>query len=470
MSYFKLTDKPHGKPRKKKWCVEWKEAGKKRRKLFKTETEAKEFDEDNNSRIRRTGLGLLGVRELTRYSATGIIRSYMHSDRLTEGDQLFDDKEKLEETTDLPNNVFLHLWGLSSRKEFEASLFDFNEQVAERYKDARLLETYTTYNTNTEKQLSPRTVRWEISHLQKAWQWARKNIPDLSHLKNPWEGLRIKGSTGGRQKRSLREGELQSLLDKCKGCLGVNRYYVPLAIYLAIDTGMRRQEIINLTWEDVDFENRRIIIRKSKTDWTARDKGKESGRIIVLPLTSDNLLGHLALSLELYGRLPGSDMVVTEPGLPSGRIFPMTGEAFYQAFRDVRRNAKLEHITFRSTLRTTANMMFFKARLDDDERDIMMGHDNKKDTGTRFYRDDVEFLPEILNKLDQYQRGELSKQLERAESVHQQEFESLCEAGIAEGLTKEDAQEKATATMMERLGISQFLAVVEDTIRTSPPS
>jgi hypothetical protein len=78
MSHFKMKDKPHGKPRKKPWCVEWKEGGKKRRLVFKTEREAKEVDEDNNTNIRRTGLGLLGVRELERWTVRELVRSYIY--------------------------------------------------------------------------------------------------------------------------------------------------------------------------------------------------------------------------------------------------------------------------------------------------------------------------------------------------------------------------------------------------------
>lgn len=46
---------------------------------------------------------------------------------------------------------------------------------------------------------------------------------------------------------------------------------------------MRLQEIFNLTWQDIDFDNRRIEIRKSKTDHLSAYEG----RTIVLTIGAD---------------------------------------------------------------------------------------------------------------------------------------------------------------------------------------
>jgi len=121
---------------------------------------------------------------------------------------------------------------------------------------------------------------------------------------------------------------------------------VPLVIYIAIDTGMRRKEIFDLTWKDVDRAKRRIIIRKSKSDWQT---GKTNVPI-VLPLNAKLLLDFLLVRQQR-----------DETFSPDGPLFPMTAEAFGQAFSEVVARAKKlglkDHIQFRD-LRRTANTRF----------------------------------------------------------------------------------------------------------------
>jgi integrase len=292
------------------------------------------------------------------------------------------------------------------------NLFDFNKQVAEQYRDERLEETWKPPGSKREaKPISPRTVRWEISHIQLAWKAAKK-WPGLSHLENPWQGMRVKGSTGGRRKTGLQEGELERLIESCKGCLGDNRYYVPLAIHLCIDTGMRRQEIFNLTWEDIDFKKNRIWIRKSKTDWKTGNEGIK----IILSFQAKQLI----LDLDHHGYLGSS---------AKGQIFPMTGKAFTQTFRDVVRRAGLKDITFRSTLRTTANTRFIQAGLTDKELDIMMRHTDKS-TNAKFYTDRDAILPQIQEKLERYSLGGKTRKELIAEAIEQHQFRATVEEAI----------------------------------------
>jgi integrase len=56
-----------------------------------------------------------------------------------------------------------------------------------------------------------------------------------------------------------------------------NRIADPVRIGVA--TGMRRQEIVGLNWDDIDiFQKRRITIRKSKTDRITGDWLKSQSR------------------------------------------------------------------------------------------------------------------------------------------------------------------------------------------------
>src|SRR5262249_48904356 len=136
------------------------------------------------------------------------------------------------------------------------SLAFFDRQDAYQYADARLKDTWNG------KKITPPTLRREVNILQDIWERARTHW-GLSNLSNPWRGMKIKGSML-RRKRRLKEGELAQIEAQFSTLRADNRYYVPLAIFLAIETGMRLQEIFNLTWDDVDIDKRRIEIRKSK--------------------------------------------------------------------------------------------------------------------------------------------------------------------------------------------------------------
>src|SRR5262249_10911643 len=179
--------------------------------------------------------------------------------------------------------------------------------------------------TFRDKPITPRTVRKEFNFLNQVFERARE---DFGHrgLINPFRGQHIEGSKFKR-KRRLKEGEYEKLIEAWKGCHGLNKFYLPLAINLAIDTGMRRQEIFNLRWTDIDMTHIEIVIRKSKTDHMKATPGRR----IALPAGPEQYLLHLAYVLMDLG-------IFTT----ASKIFPMSGGAFYQAFSEAVERAELE--------------------------------------------------------------------------------------------------------------------------------
>lgn len=61
--------------------------------------------------------------------------------------------------------------------------------------------------------------------------------------------------------RFLSPDERQRLLDACKNSSSPYLYTI---VVLALSTGMRQGEILNLKWSDVDFEKNRIILHETK--------------------------------------------------------------------------------------------------------------------------------------------------------------------------------------------------------------
>jgi integrase len=167
-----------------------------------------------------------------------------------------------------------------------------------------------------------RTISRERNLLQNVFEVAREQW-GYTNLTNPFRGLKLKGSRFKRTRR-LEDGEYKQLIEACKKCQGLNRFYVPIGIDLATETGMREQEIFNLRWRDIDFRRRVIHIRKSKTDHLQAI----AGRKIVLPWGAMRWLAMLKVSEELA------------EVQPLDRIFPMTQGAFMQAFDAAVKRAK----------------------------------------------------------------------------------------------------------------------------------
>jgi integrase len=195
--------------------------------------------------------------------------------------------------------------------------------------------------------------------------------------------VEIQNDEYGRERR-LDPGEYERLIDATEQCRGMNRLYVPLAISLAVETALRLQEIFNLTWADIDVEGRRIVIRKSKTD----HKSKYKGRTIVMTVNARTFLAWRAIKLK-----------ATRKYNPQSSIFPMTREAFKQAWADVvKTRARIRDLHFHD-LRHEAGSRFDEAGLTNAEHGLMMGH------GKRTMRDRYSHatMQSIQDKLDRHQ-------------------------------------------------------------------
>lgn len=102
---------------------------------------------------------------------------------------------------------------------------------------------------------APSTIREQLRVVQKTLTRA---IEDGYIRKNPARALR--GPKGGETKPSaLTAEETQRLLEVTSHLTGL----LPVAIMLALSTGMRRGEACGLTWRDIDFDKGLIVIERS---------------------------------------------------------------------------------------------------------------------------------------------------------------------------------------------------------------
>jgi integrase len=354
----KLTDKPRTLP----WRAQIRRKGHPVMvKMFKTKAEAEHWANEQERTIRLTGLPLT-IGDLKEHTLGDIVRRYLAEITPTKGC-------RVSETAVL-NKLLRH-------EICKKALAYVSRQDAYKYRDERLNEI------RKGKKIQPSTVRREFNTIQHVFEVTREQW-GFTNLQNPFRSIAIKGSNIRRDRR-LDAGELTRLERACQECRGLNRYYVPLAFHLAIETGMRLQEIFNLKHQDIDILNRRIIIRKSKTDHLTGIVG----RTIVLTIGAHWYLTRLLL---VSSHVPQGEV---KGKARSGYLFPMSPQAFQQSWADVCKRAKIEGLHFHD-LRREAGSRFHEADLTKPEHDLMLGHKNR-DMTSLYIRAD---LNRIQDKLD----------------------------------------------------------------------
>ena len=116
-------------------------------------------------------------------------------------------------------------------------------------------------------------------------------------------------------------------------------------LVLAIETAMRRGELLALEWRDIDFERHELLVRRSK-----------NGKSRTIPLTA-------RANATLARMKTGS----------GGLVFPLSGNAVRLAFERVRRRAGLKDVRFHD-LRHEAISRLFDRGLTTPEVALLSGH------------------------------------------------------------------------------------------------
>jgi integrase len=103
------------------------------------------------------------------------------------------------------------------------------------------------------------TVRRELAIVRHCIEVARKEWGFVLPL-NPVQQVKIPRAGNPRERRAY-PGELEKLLTACEGS---RSRWLPAVIQLAVETGMRRSELLAMRWEDVDLEAHTVLLRNTK--------------------------------------------------------------------------------------------------------------------------------------------------------------------------------------------------------------
>jgi integrase len=183
------------------------------------------------------------------------------------------------------------------------------------------------------------TVRREMAILHHCLKLAGEEWNITIHP-NPVGQIKLPPAGQFRERRATAE-ELQRLLD---ACARVRSTWLPTLIRLAIETGMRRGELLDLRWSNVDLQVCTVRLTKAK-----------NGHPRIVPLSS--------LAVRLLSGAPRTDE----------RVFPVTANAFRLAWERLRRRAGVTGLRFHD-FRHEAVSRFFERGLSMPEVAAISGH------------------------------------------------------------------------------------------------
>jgi integrase len=207
----------------------------------------------------------------------------------------------------------IRLKAIMRRPIAEENMATLTSNKIAKYRDQRLLE------------IKPSTVVRELSYFSSIINHARRewglNIP------NPVLGVRRPAQPQGRD-RVLTYDEEKILLEACTPIANRNIYTKPFVI-LAIETAMRRGEILSLRWESINYQ--------SRTAYLALTKNGESRRV---PLSKR--------AIETLQSLPRSI---------DGRVFPINFAALETNFERAVIRAGLSNLRIHDLRHTAATRL-----------------------------------------------------------------------------------------------------------------
>jgi integrase len=198
---------------------------------------------------------------------------------------------------------------------------------------------FACYRDERLKRVSGETARKDLILLRHVFEVARRD----------W-GLKVTNPVTDVQKpppckprnRRLNDGELAALLTAVKRCRNAT---IESIIRFAIETGMRRGELLRTRWAHVDWDRRTLLIGEAK-----------NGHPRVIPLSS----AAIAILKEVRN-------------LHATRVFPTTASAVRQAWVRLTRRAGIADLRFHD-LRHEAVSRFFEKGLSVPQVALISGH------------------------------------------------------------------------------------------------
>ena len=197
---------------------------------------------------------------------------------------------------------YIRLKALARRPLAKLNMVNLTTQKIAQHRDERL------------KEIAPATVIRELSYFSSIITHARKEWG--ININNPVALVTRPKNPQGRS-RILEATESNALFEALKPTGRRSIWMLPL-VKLALETAMRRGELLGLRWEHIDLGRRTIFLQLTKNG---------TSRTVPLSTHAIQILNEMPRNLD-------------------GRVFPVTHEVVSQAFNRARKQAGVKDIRF----------------------------------------------------------------------------------------------------------------------------
>lgn len=204
---------------------------------------------------------------------------------------------------------------------------------------------FATYRDKRLTEITAKSLKRQLSPLQNMFEIAQEEW-GIPIKENPLTKLKLK-VTDNKRERRLRDGELERLLEAGKRT--ENPYVIPVVLF-ALETGLRRGEILSLGWDQVDLKRSSVTILESK-----------NGHSRTIPLTPK--------ALELLH----SCIQIGKRQIESNLVFPVSANALRMSWGRLCKRAGIRDLHFHD-LRHEAISRFFEMGLTVPEVASISGH------------------------------------------------------------------------------------------------
>jgi integrase len=171
---------------------------------------------------------------------------------------------------------------------------------------------------------SSNTVKLELAIISNLYTVARAEW-GFESLENPIRFLRMPKLPNGRTRRVSNQ-EIELLIQNS------GSKELPIILKLAVETAMRRGEIVSIRWNAVDFSKRTIHLKETK-----------NGESRIVPLSSEAI-----------------NVLRNHPRRINGKVFDMTAHAVTYAFIRASKRVGLEDLHFHDLRHEAVTRMFEK--------------------------------------------------------------------------------------------------------------
>lgn len=197
---------------------------------------------------------------------------------------------------------YIRLKALARRPIAKLNMVSLTPQKIAQHRDERL------------KEIAPATVIRELSYFSSIITHARKELG--ININNPVALVAKPKNPQGRS-RILNDAETSALFEAL-GPAGRRSIWMLPLVKLALETAMRRSELLGLRWEHIDLQKRTIFLKLTKNG---------SSRTVPLSTHAIQILKDMPRNID-------------------GRVFPVTHEVVSQAFSRARKKAGIKDVRF----------------------------------------------------------------------------------------------------------------------------